>query len=429
MSLFGRLAGGAGPRAAYQDAGGGIEIDLSNPEHVAYLRSGGTSSSGVVVSDAGALRIGVAWRCLHIRAGVVGNMPLSLMRRVSDRRREAAEDHPMWSIVALRPNSWQTPQEFKRMLSAHLALRGNGYGLKITSGGRIIEIWPMHPDRVRCEQQSDMSLEYTYTRKDGRQVKLTQDQVLHIRGLTLDGVHGLGILAHARETIGSSLQAQAAGARMWKQGVIAPGALKTPNKLSEEAYDRLVGSLKSKYSGAENAHKWMILEEGLDVANVTFSAADMQFLDSRKFDRSDLAMFYGVPEFLAGVTEKDSNWGTGLAERGKGFLQYTVEDDLTAWEQSLRRDALTLKEATGPRRLYFQFNRSAMLQSDLKTRWATHVQALQWGVHSPNEVRALEDEDARDGGDIYYPPPNTAGDPAGDSSEDKTDDPTPPQRR
>lgn len=430
MSLFGRLVGqaqGGGPRADYGGDGGTI-IDLSNPEHVEYLRAGGMSSAGVVVSDAGALRIGVAWRCLHIRAGVIGNMPLDLMRRVDDRTRESADDHPMHELVAIRPNSWQTPQEFKRMLGAHLALRGNAYGLKVTAGRRTLEIWPMHPDRVESRQLADMAMAYTYTRKDGTRVPLAQDEVVHMRGLTLDGVTGLGILAHARETIGSSIQAQKGAARMWKQGVIAPGALKTPNKLSDEAFARLQSDLKSKYSGAENAHKWMILEEGLDVADITFSAQDMQFLDSRKFDRSDIAMFFGVPEFLAGVTEKDSNWGTGLAERGKGFLTYTVEDDLTAFEQSLRRDTLTREEARGPNRLYFRFNRSALLRSDDKTRWATHVSAMQWGARSPNEVRALEDENPREGGDIYYPPPNTAGTIDGADSQDPADAQDPPKR-
>lgn len=425
MSLFGRLQGGsaAGPRASYQDLGGGMEIDLGNPEHVEYLRAGHVTAAGIVVSEAGALRLAVAWRCLHVLSGAVGNMPVDLFDRVDERTRKPAVGHPMRDLISIRPNSWQTPQDFKRMLTAHVVLRGNGYGLKITSAGRTVQIWPMHPDRVRCDQLPDMTLRYTYTTKDGRKITLKQDEVLHIRGLTLDGVTGMGVLSHARETIGSSIQAQQSAARIWKQGIIAPGALKTQGTMSEEAYARLRDSLETRRAGAENAHKWLILEEGADVTQLTFSAADMQFLDSRKFDRTDVAMFFGVPESLLGSGEKDSNWGTGLEQRSQFFVTYVLEDYLKAWEEALERDTLTKAET---RHLYYRFNRNALARGDLKTRWETYVKSMQWGVRSPNAILALEDENPREGGDIYYDPPNTAGD---QQTQDNNDDRTPPDRR
>src|SRR3546814_424458 len=60
--------------------------------------------------------------------------------------------------------------------------------------------------------------------------------------------------------------------------------------------------------------------------------------------------------------------------------------------------------------------------TDIKTRYGAHAQALQWGWLSPNEVRALEDMNPRDDGDIYYPPPNTAGKDGGTSEKDEKDD-------
>lgn len=407
--LFGSLAaglpGGAGVRADYfQAAGGGIEIDLGNPEHVAYLR-GQMTAAGVSVTEAGALKIATAWRCLHILAGAIGNTPLDLMEQVSERDRRPAVGHQVRRLLKTRPNHWQTPQDFKRMLGAHVVQRGNGYGLKLKSGGRISQIWPLHPDRTECVQRDDMSLAYLYTRKDGSRVPLTQDDVLHVRGLSLDGITGMGVLSWARETLGSAIQGQKAGARMWRQGLIAPGALRTPNRLSDEAFARLEKAQEQR-SGADNAHKWMILEEGLDIAQLTFSAVDMQFLDSRKFDRSDVCAFYGVPEFLAGIGDKDSNWGTGLEQKTTAFRTFTLEDYFVAFEQAGNRDLLSEADAE---RYYLLFNRSAYARSDLKARWEAYTRALQWGVYSPNRVLELEDENPRPGGDVYYDPPNTAG--------------------
>lgn len=45
------------------------------------------------------------------------------------------------------------------------------------------------------------------------------------------------------------------------------------------------------------------------------------------------------------------------------------------------------------------------------------MKGLQWGVWSPNEIRTLEDENPRAGGDVYYPPPNMTA-PAGPDEQD-----------
>ena len=62
------------------------------------------------------------------------------------------------------------------------------------------------------------------------------------------------------------------------------------------------------------------------------------------------------------------------------------------------------------------------MRGDAKARWDTYVKGMQWGVYSPDEIRAFEDENPRpDGnGGIYYDPPNTAG---GEPKEESEDEP------
>src|SRR5690606_9461663 len=147
-------------------------------------------SSGVSVTPDKAMRVAAVYACVRIRSGVVANMPLHVKRRVDARTREDASDHPLWSIFRRRPNRWQTPSQFKRMLTAHLLLRGNAYAMIVRSRGEVKELIPLHPDRVECKQMDDLSLVYIYSRKDGRRIELRQSEVFHLVGLTLDGVHG-----------------------------------------------------------------------------------------------------------------------------------------------------------------------------------------------------------------------------------------------
>jgi HK97 family phage portal protein len=143
------------------------------------------------------------------------------------------------------------------------------------------------------------------------------------------------------------------------------------------------------------------------------SAQDAQWIEARKLSRSDIAMFFGVPPSMIGDNSgSDSNWGTGLEQKANGFVTFTLEDYLTMWEEGI-----TIDLNSDPS-IYARYNRAALVKGDITTRWNAYVKGLQWGVWSPNEVRALEDQNPRDGGDIYYPPPNTAGENSAGNEDD-----------
>ncbi|WP_037437141.1 phage portal protein [Sinorhizobium fredii] len=408
MAFWSRLLGRASvpvtqPQAAYQDKGGGVVISTSQQLEEA-IRGGGMTASGVAVTPDRAMRVAAVYACVRIRSGVVANMPLHIKRRVDERTREDASDEPLWKIFRRRPNRWQTPAQFKRMMQAHLLLRGNAYAMVVSSRGSVLELIPLHPDRVKCSQNDDLSLSYVYTRKNGRPVSLTQNEVFHLVGLTLDGVHGVSVIAYARETIGLSMSMENHGASVFKNGARASVVLKHPGKLGKDGLEFLRASLDDYRAGGESEGKALILEEGMETAALSMTAEDAQWIESRKFSRTDIAMFFGVPPHMIGDTEKSSSWGTGIEVQTQGFVTFSAEDDLTTWEETINRDLIPEESD-----LYAKFNRAALVRGDIKARWDAHVKALQWGVSSPNEIRALEDMNPREGGDVYYPPPNTAG--------------------
>ncbi len=372
------------------------------------LRSGAVTGSGATVTPNSAMRVATVYACVRIISGAVATLPLHIKRRVDERTREDASDTPIWTVLRKKPNRWQTPSQFRRMLQAHLLLRGNAYAMIVRSRRLVQELIPLHPDRVEVKQDDDLGLEYSYTRQDGRRIRLAQTEVFHLVGLTLDGVHGVSAISYARETIGLSLAMEDHGATTFRNGARVRGVLKHPNKLGPEAVAHLKAGLEEFRSGGEQEGKNLILEEGMDYARIAMTAEDAQWIESRKFSRTDIAMFFGVPPHMIGDTEKSTSWGTGIEQQSIGFVAYTLEDHLTMWEEAINRDLIGAEEP-----LYARFNRAALVKGDIKARWEAYVKGLQWGVYSPNEIRALEDQNPRDGGDVFYPPPNTAGVPAG----------------
>lgn len=382
-----------------------------------YLKSGATTKSGAVVTPETALRNGAVFACVRLISGPPATLPLHIKRRIDDRTREDASDSPLWRLLNRQPNRWQKPHQFKRMLMAHVLLRGNAVCVKVMSRGEVIELIPLHPDRVEITQSDDLTLNYRYQRQAGGYVDYKQHEVFHLYGLTLNGYCGVTPITYARETIGLALAQEDYGAGTFRNGTRASGALKHKGKLGEEGQNFLKASLDEYRSGGSSEGKFLILEEDMTFERLGMTNVDSQWIDSRKLSRSDIAMFYGVPPSMIGDNSgSDSNWGTGLEQKVNGFVTFTEEDYLTMWEEGI-----TIDLNSDPA-IYARYNRAALVKSDIKTRWEAYVKGLQWGVYSPNEIRALEDQNPREGGDIYYPPPNTAGGTDLAATKDTVDD-------
>lgn len=404
MGYFRNLASafaGKKPRAAF---------DMANmtPEQMReFLRIGGSmeTASGVYVTESSALRVAAAWRCVNILSGTIGSLPIDLIRRVSESERLPAVGHPLRRVLTVKPNQWQTPTEFRRMMMAHLLLRGNAYALKVVANGAVLGLIPLHPDKVTVEQLADYSIRYRVSLKGGVK-EFGQAEIFHLRGMSLDGITGLSVLSHMRESLGLAIKAEQAGAEMMKNGQLVGGVLTHPNKLSQEAYERLKASMDERRSGGSSAGSNYLLEEGMGFSPVSMTALDMQFLQQRDFQRYDIAMYFGVPPHMLGATEKTTSWGSGIEQQGIGFVTYTLNDWIKVWEDAIKRDLLQEREWDI---LDARFFTQGLMRGDAKARWEAHVKGLQWGVVSPNEVRALEDMNPREGGDVFYPPPNTAG--------------------
>jgi HK97 family phage portal protein len=392
----------AGPRASFDLA------SLQGERLAEFLRVGGgaETGTGLYVGDSTAMKVAVFWRSVQIISGAVANVPTDLVMRVSEKERRPAVGHPLRRVLTAKPNQWQTPHEFKRLMQLYLLLRGNAYALKVTAGRDVVALIPMRPDRVLAEQLDNGKMRYRYTRANGAQEILAQEQVMHLRGMSFDGVTGLSPLSFMRESLGLSVAGEQASAKVMKNGQFTPGYVSHPDTLGEEGLKNLRESLDVYFRGIDNAGKWLLLEEGMQAGKLSLSAADMEFIKLREFQRYDVAMFMGVPPPLLGIPNTTSNFGTGVEQQGIGFHNYTLNDWFRVWEEAIKRDLIPEAEwETHDFRFYAQ----GMLRGDVKTRWETYVKGMQWGVMSPNEVRALEDINPRDGGDVYYDPPNTAG--------------------
>jgi len=375
---------------------------------------GYTTASGAHITADSALRQSTVFACVRILSESIAQLPIKLRRKDGD----IATDEPNHSAVRLlmKPNSWQTPFEFWQMVGVHHELRGNFYALKNRNGrNEVVEMLPVNPDQVRPEQLDDWSIVYHIT-SGGVTKTYPQRDIFHLRNMSSDGVAGLSTIGLHREPIGLAMQTEKHGATLFQNGAqIGKVFEKEAGVLSDQAYDRLKAELK-KYQGAENAHKTLILEDGLKVKTIGMTSEDAQFLETRRFQKQEIASIFGVPMFLINDTEKSTTWGSGLEQISRAFLRYTLKPRLTRITQAMARELLSPGERNT---LFFEYDTKSFEMGDFENTINALSKAIENGILNPNESREKLGENPREGGDEYHMALNmTQGESNGQESTD-----------
>lgn len=408
-------------------AQGDSYLSMDDPRLIEFLRFGDVTATGITVSVERALKNTAMFRAVSLISYSIGMLPLQLM---DEETKEKASGHPLYRILHRRPNGWQSAFDFRTLMQLRALVKGNAYALVVRAldirRGMpvVVQLVPLDPDRVTPKQLDDWSVVYDYQPPSGARRRYMQSDILHLRGMSLDGLLGLSVVKQAAEAISLALAAELAAGRMFKNGIFAGGALTHPGRLSEEAFQRLKGSLAEK-EGAENAGKNLILEEGMKFDTPASTARDAQLADIRKMQVEEIGRATGVPRPLLMVD--DTSWGSGIEALGRFFVQFALGPWFEAWQQAIERTLLTDDEQD---RYAAKFNAGALLRGSIKDQADYFAKALGSGGAPAwlvaNEVRDTLDMPRLDGGDMLNPGSAAA---ASSRSGPVDDDPADPPKR
>ncbi|WP_073383257.1 phage portal protein [Edwardsiella piscicida] len=352
------------------------------------------------VSPQLAMQLTAVFGCVRVLAESVGMLPCSLYEQLDLGSKKAVKER-LFKLLSVKPNGYMTPQEFWELLIACLCLRGNFFAYKVMALGEVVELLPLDPGCVVAKLNSQWEPVYQVTFPDGSSEALSQNEIWHVRILTLDGLNGLSPIAYARQAIGLGMATEEHGSRLFSNGAVTSGVLQTDDSLSNDAFDRLKKDFEERHQGLANAHRPMILEMGLKWNQISLSAEDAQFLETRKFQLEEICRIFRVPMHL--VQNTDRATFNNIENLGIGFINYSLVPYLTRIEQRIN---IGLVKPGKQGRFYAKFNVGALLRGDMKSRFDAYATAINWGMYSPNDCLELEDRNPRPGGDVYLTPMN-----------------------
>jgi len=384
------------------------KLGLTDPR-LYHFFSGGPTHAGEVVTVDSSLQLDVVWACVRLISETVATLPLFTYKRDKSGNGIVDDRNPLYRLLHDSPNADMTAVEFWTATVAALKLWGNSYAAitrKNDEGDTaslpspdnpIIAITPMRPDRVTVRRQTDGSLTYHYTFQ-GLVANLQEFQVLHIKGFSLDGMIGIAPITQARQGLASAMAAEKAAGSFFRNGMRPSAVMESPTYLTDPQRAQAKTLIES-VSGAINSGSVPLIEGGWKLnTQVSLPPEDAQLLQTRGFHVEQICRWFMVPPPMIGHSEKSTAWGTGLEQMNLWFLMYCLRPDLKRIEQAIMKSLMTPEESAVN---YAEFNVDGILRADSTIRAALYKTQIAFGLKTPNEIRALEnDPPDPDGNDL-----------------------------
>jgi HK97 family phage portal protein len=335
------------------------------------------------------------WASVRIISETIAALPWRAHRKI-ERGNELMDGSDLDYILHIQANPEQSAFSFRETTLSHALLWGNGYGeIERNQRGEPWNVWTMQPDKCYPDRTEDGRIWYVVN----GQATLPAENVFHLKGLGFDGLVGYPVVIHAARTIGLGIALDTMAASTFQNGG-SPGVIFTQKEgrtMTPDGVTNLLNSFDKRFKGPINSSKAMYLDGGMDVKILEQPLAALQFLESRKFQISEIARWFRVPPHK--LADLDRATFSNIEHQALEF----VTDTLVPWITRLETEAQIKLVGRNSRmgRVYTKINVSGLLRGDIKSRYDAYGVGRDKGWLSANDIRAMEDMNPVSGGDEY----------------------------
>ena len=284
----------------------------------------------------------VVYACVRKLATAAASVPWRVEQRSGDKW-EPIPNHPIEMLMA-HPNPFMARQDLIERLTQHLNLGGNGIWHLVVRDGLPVEIWPLAPDRTKPVPAPRKYIShYEYDIGAGDVRKLTAKEVIHFQFSDPNNPYwGMSPLQAVSRVVDTDVEAVTWNKvslqnRAVPDGVFMVNAPNATNQQWQEARDQV----RRRYL-EKGREPWVLFN--VDYKQMSLSPVEMDFLNSRKFAREEIASVFGVLPILIGAMDGTTYNNIHVAKRI--FWEDTIIPFLDDIKDSLRLTLLPYFDAT-----------------------------------------------------------------------------------
>lgn len=372
---------------------------LSDPALAELYGYGAKTLAGPVVTELLAFTVAAFWDGVNQQSSDVAKLPLNLLKV----RPGGGSDHYIesktYKLLKMSPNPETRSLTFRRTIQAHALVYGNGYAEIVRDMlGRPTALWILHPNRVRPyyeDRQQPGTRKPLRYQIDGSDLVLNPSDVIHIAGLSDDGVMGFNLVSVAREALGLALASQQFASAFFGNGTRFGGIMTSDVPLDEDQKKEIREAVEAVHAKADKAFRMLVLGAGFKFTETGVKPNEAQMKEIRDQQVTEIARFLNMPLHRLKLNTPGA---VSYASVEMADLDYYKGPILTwtrTWEEELDAKLVPSLEWN---RQYFKHNTNAFLRGDIKSRYDALGIARDKGIINADEWRDLEDMNPQPGG-------------------------------
>lgn len=395
------------------------------------LAAGETSKTGIQVTDLKALGLPGFWKGINLISRAIGKTPITV-KRLQGQSKIIDKAHPAWYLVRKMPSGRlgdlpTTAFIFKQTIQSWVLMYGNGYAYIVRdTDASPIALILLDPKSVIPVKENGR-LVYIVGITAGEYRRVNPMNMLHMKGLSYDGLVGYSILDIMRDSLGLNLAYQINQSVFFRNGMRPGWVMEVPWRFKDEdavkTFRRKLGKI---HQGVERTFIPMILENGAKAVPLNITQEDAQFLQSREFDLRMLANILMLPSSKLNDIAKVAY--NSLEQENQSVLDEAYEPWFVLWEEELEYKLLSEAEKLNDTH-EIAFERRKLVQTPFRDRIEGLNKGVLAGWLGRDEVRQWEDlNPIPEGmGEKFFVPANVTTQEALDKRLTQPVNPQPPQ--
>lgn len=379
----------------------------SASELIQFFGIDGRSLPGVTVDAA--LEVPAVWAAVSFLSRTLASLPLHLLRDTKDGPKRVT-DALAYKINAA-PNSETTSFGWRQYFWQQVFTGGRGLSYIDRGSSSIGGIYNFNPTKTNVVRNNGVT---TYHVED--RAPYSAADVIDIPFmLRADGISHYGPVASGNKAIGLALAMNDYAGNFFNGGGIPPLAVKGPMPAGPEAMRRAQEQISQAIKTSRESQVPITnLPAGYELVPIGFDPEKGQMTEARRLQIEEIARIFNLPPvFLQDLTH-------GTFSNSEQQDLHLVKHVVAQWARAFEEELNLKLFGQRSNRLYVKHNLDGLMRGDFAGRMDGLVRAVQGGVLTPNEARALENRPARTGGDELFMQGATV--PIGETGQQEAED-------
>lgn len=354
-----------------------------------------------IVTRQKALSVPSVFAAVDTVSKTLASLPFAPYRRTSAGS-ELALGHPLFAMETIEPSPMQTAFNFRRDMFAD-ACFGNAYAkISFNGRGRAFKMERLVPENVIVYQSDSGQLYYVVNRQVGAKFVneiLFDYEVLHLRGMSMDGYAGIDVSNTFASSLAMSIDATRYGHNYFSNNAAVDAVIEYPNALTPNERAIIERKIREKHAGVSNVGGIMLLDADAKYNKIGTSPQEAALNETRSFQGYESCRIFGVPAHMINLLDRSTF--NNIEMMDNGFVKYCLAPWAKQAEQEHDVKLLTSEEKQSGS-VYHRFNLAGLLRGDMKSRGEYADTMLKNMVYTINDVREMDNLNRVPWGDLPY---------------------------